>query len=60
MANLYCELQIRDVRLQKSNDDKCSLQEKIKALEADRPEVGELKYVIHIFQKQDYPNNQII
>ena len=43
MANLYCELQIRDIKLKDANDDMCSLQEKIKALEADRSEVGALK-----------------
>ena len=43
VANLYCKLQIRDIKLKDANDDMCSLQEKIKALEANRSEVGVLK-----------------
>ena len=43
VANLYCELQIRDIKLKDANDDICSLQEKLKALETDRSEVGVLK-----------------
>ena len=39
VGNLYCELQIRDIKLKDANDDMCSLQEKLKALEADRSEL---------------------
>ena len=43
MATLYCELQIQDIKLKNDNDDMCSLQEKLKALDAYGSEVGVLK-----------------
>ena len=42
VANLYCELQIRDIKLKDAYDNIRSLQEKLKALEADTSEVGVL------------------
>ena len=43
MANLYCEIQIRDIQLKDANEAMYSLQEKIKALEADESEDDVLK-----------------
>ena len=44
VANLYCELQIRDIQLKDANDDISSLQEKLKALDVDTSDdVGVLK-----------------
>ena len=43
VANLYRELQIRDLQLKDANEAMCSLQEKRKPLEADKSENGVLK-----------------
>ena len=59
VANLYCEIQIRDMQLQTANDDKCSLQEKIKALEAYRPEVSELKGRQKRIEELEKENNSL-
>ena len=58
MANLYCELQIRDIRLQNANDDKCSLQEKIE-VEADRHEFGELKVKLKRIEELEKENDSL-
>ena len=57
VANLYYEIQIRDMQLQTANDDKYSLQEKIKALEADR--VGELKVRLRRIEELEKENNSL-
>ena len=59
VANLYCELQIRDIKLKNANDDMCPLQEKIKALEEDRFEVGVLKGRQRRIEELEKENNSL-
>ena len=59
VANLYCEIQIRDIQLKDANEVMCSLQEKLKALEGDRTEDGVLKGSQRRIQELEKENNSL-